>query len=125
MEKKMTWQEIADIINNMSDEEKRQNAQVIEHSPIYEKVHEGRPVVIFEKVKNIVRYYRSSNDNCYHPDDFVLYIDFCPFAENGATGHEMDIETFSINKDIFPQNHSPESDWTGPAQEIFNKKYPE
>lgn len=116
----MIWKELLEKLKSLSDEQLSQPVQVVKTHPSDDHVHECLPGVAFETVDDLeFRYIRSVVDNKRHGEHFVLFVDYGPFGEDGAIGYELE-EDDEIP--IYPEGHSAEADWTGPAQELLGNQ---
>lgn len=117
-----------------------QKIQIAPHNPNCDEVLALEPCFAIGTVDEMFehsRYIRSSNDNSYNPDEVVILSDWNPFGEDGATSYLIDFsdgpenETEEERIDRFLGKNNPqyglgykeETDWTGPAQKIFDSKY--
>lgn len=93
----LTYREILDILNVMSEEQLAQPAQVMVSQVDGDKDISLNPVISFQTVGKLVsgetgeeyQKTRSAFDNEHHPDHFVLLVDWNPFAEDGAIAFDL------------------------------------
>lgn len=93
----LTYREILDILNAMSEEQLVQPAQVMVSQVDGDKDISLNPVISFQTVGKLVsgetgeeyQKTRSAFDNEHHPDHFVLLVDWNPFAEDGTIGFDL------------------------------------
>lgn len=70
-------------------------------------------------------YARSVTDNRRHGEQLVIYTDGNPFGEDGAVAYEYDSNATPKfmglrHKPIYPEDYTPDQDWTGPAQQLVD-----
>lgn len=93
----LTYREILDILNAMSEEQLAQPAQVMVSQVDGDKDISLNPVISFQTVGKLVsgetgeeyQKTRSAFDNEHHPDHFVLLVDWNPFAEDGTIAFDL------------------------------------
>jgi hypothetical protein len=114
------WNDLSQLINKMMPAQRLQPVQIIDSHPCEDHVHELRLGILFCTIGEMeLKYCRSSVDNRYHDDEFAIYTDCNPFAENGAAAYEL--KEGGIDEPIFPKGHDESSDWTGPAQKSLDE----
>jgi hypothetical protein len=118
-----TWGDVLEQLKNAPPEVLAKPAQVICHQPNCDEVFECRPAVSLGTVDELgFDYVRSSVDNRRNGDELVLYVDYNPFAEDGASGYTM---TDDEDIPFYPPGHDASSDWTGPAQKLHDEAHPD
>ena len=120
-----TWEDLANKIAQMTPEQRKQKVQIARSHPCWDHVHELEHGIAFSSVGSLeLAYCRSSVDNRHHDEEFVIYTDGNPHAEDGAIAYEWleageepdddeDMESFlSKDKPIYPKDHDPSADCT-------------
>jgi hypothetical protein len=114
-----TWEDLGKLIEKMTPEQRSQAVQIVRSHPCEDHIHELEPGISFSTIGELeLMYCRSSVDNRHHKNEFVIYTDCNPFAENGASAYEL---TEEGEIPIFHSGHDESADWTGPAQRILDE----
>lgn len=126
MKTTQTWQDVLNVLLTLSPEQLAQTSQVTRSSPIGDHVYEGQAIICLGTIDELeLDYFRSATDNRRHGDEIVAFTDGNPFAKNGAVAWELK-PGGNINDDdsmipIFSKDHTPDQDWTGPAQKVADE----
>ena len=124
MDEIRTYRQLLAMLQEVPDEKLDQPVQVAgPHIISDEMVVTLRPAIAVGTVEEMeFRYARSSEDNRFHPEELVILIDGNPFGKGGAVAYEQVQGSMKLGeKPIYPTNHSPEADWTGPAQKLLDE----
>lgn len=125
-----TYRDLLESLQNCTEEQLSQPVQTVNSHPCEDYVYELISVICFSTVDDLgLKYARSSKDNRRNGDELVLFTDGNPHSENGAIAWEMNFAERDEGEDligrndtpIFPKNHDPSCDWTGPAQKIADE----
>lgn len=122
-----TWNDLLEALKAASPEQLQQPVQVCQHHPVDEYVFPLSPGICLGTVDELnLRYARSTTDNRRHGEHLVIYADYNPFAEDGATSHEIEISAeegklFNKVKSIYPKGYDDSQNWTGPAQKLADQ----
>lgn len=94
--------------------------------PVDEHVYELKQGIVLGTVDALeLRYARSVTDNRRHGDHVILYADHNPFGEDGAIAYEWKGSIEDVEEHpIYPKDHDPSADWTGPAQKLADQVGP-
>lgn len=104
----LTYREIKDVLDNMTNEQLEQQAQVFISPVDGDKPIPLHMVIAFKTVKELVTGVetgeqldttRSSVDNEHHPEEFVFLMDWNPYAEDGAIAYDLE-----SGEPIYPNN---------------------
>lgn len=123
-----TWADLAKAISKLSKAQQSQPVQVVKVHVHDDAVNSLLPGICLGSVGALeIRFARSVTDNKKHEEHIVLQVDGNPFGEEGACAYEMVTKTVNGKKKYlfhpcFPENHTDESDWSGPAQKIIKAK---
>lgn len=94
----VTYRELKEALNGMTDEQLDQYAQIMISQADHDKAFPLHPVISFNTVHHFVSppdsdeeydLTRSAVDNEHHPEQFVLLADYNMFAEDGAIGFDL------------------------------------
>ncbi len=119
-----TYRELLAALQKASEEQLDLPIQCVNSHPVDEYVYNLQQVICLGTVDALgLRYARSVIDNRRNGDELVLLSDGNPYGEDGAVAYEVDqtyegTEPFKNHKPIYPKNHDPSMDWTGPAQKL-------
>lgn len=123
-----TYRELLAALQEASEGQLDLPIQCVNSHPVDEYVYKLQQVICLGTVDALgLRYARSVTDNRRNGDELVLFSDGNPYAEDGAVAYEVDQtyegkELFKHHKPIYPGNHDPSMDWTGPAQKLADGK---
>ena len=123
-----TWADLAKAISKLSKAEQSQPVQVVKVHVHNDAVNALLPGICLGSVGALeIRFARSVIDNKKHEEHIVLQVDGNPFGEVGSCAYEMVTKIVKGKKKYFwhpcfPENHTDECDWSGPAQKIVKAK---
>lgn len=85
-----TWDDLVAEISKLSPEQRSQPIQCVLSTPNDDDVQECLPGIAFDTVANFgFHKIRSTHDNRYHGEDFVLLLDHNQFDGSGAIGYRF------------------------------------
>jgi hypothetical protein len=120
----LTYREIKAVLDNMTDAQLDQEAQIMLSQADHDKPFPLHPVIGLNTVHHFVTppdsddeqdLTRSSFDNEHHPESFVLLVDWNMFAEDGTIG--FDLET---GERIYGKNKKKDVE----VEDEFNDTFP-
>jgi len=123
-----TYRGLLEALQQASEEQLDLPIQCVKSHPVDEHVYALQQVICIGTVDALgLRYARSVTDNRRNRDELVLFSDGNPHGEDGAVAYEVDEtfegkEPFKHHKPIYPPDHDPSMDWTGPAQELADSQ---
>lgn len=88
----MKYKDLLDALQKLTPAQLELEAQAVKPS-MGDAVHECLPIIVVDTVAALeFRKIRSTHNNKYCVEDVVLLLDSNPFAEDGATLYEWDLE---------------------------------
>lgn len=95
-----TWEDLLKKLQTMTPEQLKKPIQCLKTSPNLDEVQACFPGIAFATIDQLeYEYCRSSYDNKFHGEDFVILLDYNPFGKDGAIAYELKPGDKTLGKD--------------------------